>query len=111
LTHSKPQSDFLRGLETIAEEASGNYFATIGAAKEFIRLLWECSVVGTGGFYLNYVNADGGAGFPQELFADEREATLWLVVVLSSQSRVQDPNRNLYAFNNAAAAAIEVSPL
>jgi LysM repeat protein len=83
------------------ETLSGLYFARIGAAKEFIRLLWECSVVGTGGFYLNYVNADNGAGLPQNLFADSNGATLWLIIILSSQCRAKSPDRNLYGFTNA----------
>ena len=55
---------------------SGEYYARLEAVTDFLRLVWEASVTGSGGFYLNYVNANGGAGLPETLFANGDTATL-----------------------------------
>ena len=92
---------------------SDEFYATIDDAKDFIRLLWEATVVGTGGFYLNYAVQGSGTGLPASLFSQGTEATLWLLVLLNSQSsssmseatsgeastNTLNP-RSLYTFNN-----------
>ena len=103
LTHSGPEG---AAADADAEEAapqSGDYYANIAASKDFIKFLWEASIVGTGGFYLNYSVQDGGAGLPGDIFVDGNDATLWMVVVLESQSTAQPTVRSFYAFNNCAA--------
>ena len=52
LTHSGPTFSLLaQGLPV-----SGQYHATLeqSASPDFLKLLWEASIVGTGGYYLNY---------------------------------------------------------
>ncbi len=69
-----------------------------GDSLEFLQLLWECSTVKSGGYYLRYVTADGTLGLPGTLFAAGREATLQLVIVLDEQTIA---NPVAFAFNNA----------
>ena len=95
VTHSGPQ-----GLAATGE--AGDYFSTISSAGAFLKYLWECSIVGTGGFYLNYVNKDGNPGLPPEIFSGGSNAQLWLVMLLDSQARAHGPERGLYTFNNCA---------
>ncbi len=92
LTHSGPQLAAAR----LSPPSQGAYFATLepAASASFIRLLWECSVVGSGGFYLNYVNAVGGAGLPSTLFSNGNEGSLWLVVTQPTQSQTVYPFSN-----------------
>ncbi|HKE55501.1 MAG TPA: LysM domain-containing protein, partial [Pyrinomonadaceae bacterium] len=89
-------------LRAAAPEPSGTYYSTLAALEPFLRLLWEASVTGSGGFYLNYVNGDGEVGFPDELFVNGDVATITLLLLLESQSRNEDPDRALYSFNNCA---------
>lgn len=107
LTHSGPEATTAeRALREVAlrevAPQSGDYYATIAAAKDFIKFLWEASIVGTGGFYLNYSVQDGGAGLPGDIFVNGNDAILWMVVVLQSQSATEPPVRSFYGFNNCA---------
>jgi LysM repeat protein len=97
VTHSGPQARD----PSAPGPASGDYYANLLAAREFVRLVWEISAVGTGGFYLNYYTASG-AGLPDNLFTEGNIATLLLVVVPRAQSRAESPDRRLYPFNNCA---------
>lgn len=84
------------GLLAAAEpEPAGPGWAGLGAPGPFLRLLWEASITGTGGFYLRYREADGGAGLPGPAFTDSGEGSLWLVALTA--------DRRLRPFHNAAA--------
>ena len=51
---------------------------------DFLKLLWECSITRSGGFYLYYYNSDSQQGLPSEAFNDKGEATLTLLITYSS---------------------------
>lgn len=72
--------------------------AALSAAPDFLRLLWEASLAGGAGYYLNYVKSSG-ASLPATLFSKGDTATITLLIVLSSQNVAYPP---LYSFNNAA---------
>jgi LysM repeat protein len=99
-THSNATAD--RVARPVA--ISGDYYSTIKSPAEFLKHVWEASVTGSGGFYLNYVTTSS-TGLPDDLFADGDEAKLWAVVLLDSQSRSFAPDRRLYPFNNCAVLA------
>lgn len=102
------QSALLLG-ET-APPASGEYYARLEATTDFLRLVWEASVTGSGGFYLNYVNANGGAGLPETLFANSDTATITLLIMSPLQSEALPPDRGLYPFNNCAVVGDNIDP-
>ncbi|MBV9577245.1 MAG: LysM peptidoglycan-binding domain-containing protein [Chloroflexi bacterium] len=77
------------------------YQASIRQPAAFMQCVWEASVTGSGGFYLEYVNRDGN-GFPDALFADGPEARIRLVYLSAEQGTGSAPNRNLFAYNNCA---------
>jgi hypothetical protein len=52
---------------------------------EFIKLLWELSVVRSGGYYLFYQVIDGGGGLPSTIFDASGTATMSLVVTFKAQ--------------------------
>lgn len=82
------------------------YFASLEKAdsRRFIKLLWETSLVGSGGFYWQYLDALG-KGLPDTLFADNSEVKMWLVVVLDSQLNETGTSKTVHNFNNCVVLA------
>ncbi|GIQ61343.1 hypothetical protein Flavo103_44780 [Flavobacterium collinsii] len=62
----------------IAEIPERDY-NTLNNAGDFIKLLWECSIVRSGGFYFYYNNSEN-KGLPDTLFAGNGIANIALVV-------------------------------
>lgn len=81
----------------------GDYYAAIGDAKRFLTLLWEASVVGGGGYWLE-ITAPDGSGLPDQIFGGEGGGLLSLMIVLGSQSSAA-PSRKLVSFNTCALVA------
>ncbi|MCT9825452.1 hypothetical protein [Pseudomonas veronii] len=79
---------------------SGPYYAPMSNALGFLTLLWEASVVGGGGYWLDLTDAAGN-GLGDEIWGPDGNALISLVVVLDSQSQAT-PQRRLYSFNNTA---------
>lgn len=72
--------------------------APLSSVVDFITLLWEASITRSGGFYLNYINQNGGAALPPSVFNNTTEATLSLLVILDSQAASRDAA--ILSFNN-----------
>lgn len=72
--------------------------------QQFLKLLWECSIVRSGGFYLYYNNNEGNTGLPDSLFASSDTATLSLFLAY------QLPDTTLPDFVNACATGDHVDP-
>lgn len=85
---------------------SGPYYAPMSNALGFLTLLWEASVVGGGGYWLDLTDAAGN-GLGDEIWGPDGNALISLVVVLDSQSRAT-PQRRLYSFNNTALLGVPV---
>lgn len=62
---------------TAAAEDSSN---TLNTSGDFIKLLWECSIVRSGGYYFYYITSEGGQGLPDYLFAKDGNAQLQLLI-------------------------------
>ncbi|MEA2664767.1 MAG: hypothetical protein QOI11_1711, partial [Candidatus Eremiobacteraeota bacterium] len=86
LSNGTPKLGARRAARVALRAAQDDYSATLDPAqsKTFVELLWECSVVRSGGFYLSY-RAAGGATFPDRIFGPNGEAALKLVVLFGSQ--------------------------
>ncbi|MEU6237969.1 hypothetical protein ABZ885_33825, partial [Kitasatospora sp. NPDC047058] len=87
-----------------ASATAGRHFAAIADTERFLTLLWECSVVGGGGYWLQYRGE-----VPDSIFDQDGLARLSLLAQLSSQCG-EDPDRHLYAFTNAAVVGDGVDP-
>ncbi|HEX2078549.1 MAG TPA: LysM peptidoglycan-binding domain-containing protein, partial [Longimicrobium sp.] len=99
-THSGDAA-FARGRAADPEPPTwGEYFARVADSARFLTLMWECSVVGGGGYWLQYTAADGSP-LPETIFAADGTARLTLVVLLASQTAAA-PARTLQPFNNCA---------
>lgn len=81
------------GLRLAVGDAVPQYHVGIGAAADFIKLLWECSTVNTGGYYLKYVTAGDGLGLPDTLFDQDRNGTIQLLVIFASQKQSGGPTK------------------
>ncbi|MEW2116966.1 LysM peptidoglycan-binding domain-containing protein [Streptomyces sp. NPDC005474] len=101
LSHSgpvAPRAD-AAALAATAATAAGppTCLATIDRPADFLTLIWEASVVRTGGFYLEYANT-GGTGLPGHLFGQGPTADVTLLVLLGSQ--LESTMTGLLPFNN-----------
>jgi LysM repeat protein len=86
------------------EGSAGDYYSLITSPGDFLQYIWEASITGTGGFYLNYFTEDG-SGLPEQIFATDGSAELWAVLLLDTQTSPNAPDRALYPFNNCAVLA------
>ena len=86
--------------------------AAIDEPLAFTTLAWQCSVIGGGGFWLDYRTTDGKS-LPEAIFAADGTAELTLVVQLTSQTTWNPPAqpvRRLYSFNNVALVGPGIDP-
>ncbi|MGN6216916.1 MAG: hypothetical protein ACTHN7_08165 [Solirubrobacterales bacterium] len=63
------------------------------APIDFVRLLWECSITRSGGFYLYYSGPEGGKGLPDAIFNDKGEAALTLLLLHGAPAEPARRNR------------------
>jgi LysM repeat protein len=95
------QADVKALLASVDEPAADELaFADISDSANFLDLLWSAGVVGTGGYFLNYVA--GEQGLPDTIFDQQGNASLRLLVILPTQSKTIDPVRSFYPFNTCA---------
>ena len=52
----------------------------LNAPEDFIRLIWECSIVRSGGYYLFYQNMTENTGLPKDIFDDDETAVLSILI-------------------------------
>ena len=83
-----------------AAATAGRHVASLGDAERFLTLLWECSVVGGGGYWMRF-----GGDVPEAVFDQDGLAQLSLVVQVASQS-----DRRLRSFGNVALVGDGVDP-
>ena len=80
-TNLSTETNPVRDAARLARLAANPAPSGIGnSTHEFLRLLWELSVVRSGGYFLYYETVDGGAGLPASLFDSTGTATVSAVV-------------------------------
>ncbi|MGH9927778.1 MAG: LysM peptidoglycan-binding domain-containing protein, partial [Pyrinomonadaceae bacterium] len=94
----------------MSSQPSGEFYARLEAIPDFLRLAWEASITGSGGFYLNYVNSNSGTGLPETLFANGDIATITLLLLTAPQDQISRPDLGLYPFNNCAVVGDNIDP-
>jgi hypothetical protein len=84
--------------------------APITDAANFLMLLWECSVVGGGGYWLQTSGPDNNPALPASIFGGDGSAVLSVLITIDSQTQAS-PSRGLLNFNNCAVVgdAIDLS--
>jgi hypothetical protein len=77
---------------------------------DFVRLLWECSITRSGGFYLYYcTDPVEHTGLPSAIFNDRGEATLTLLLLYGAPADAARRNR-LAGYVNATVTAGYIDP-
>ncbi|MEZ4783418.1 MAG: LysM peptidoglycan-binding domain-containing protein [Candidatus Kapaibacterium sp.] len=104
LTHSS-NTVFLEG-SMLTGDPTDVYAAPISDVIDFIALLWEASITRSGGFFLNYTNANGGAGLPADVFGTESVASISLLILLDSQTETKDAP--ILPFNNCGVIGVNI---
>ncbi|MDT8758460.1 hypothetical protein MZO42_07105 [Sphingomonas psychrotolerans] len=99
----------LKAESEAAMPIQGADFAQIDAPKSFVTLLWECSVVGGGGFVLGYAATDGSA-LPDWLFSAQGTATITLLAIPKPQVSTLKPYFNCVAVgDNVDASTVSLA--
>lgn len=102
-TVTRPPSRLSRSLEAPVADAAQT-------TVDFVRLLWECSITRSGGFYLYYcTDPVRHTGLPDAIFNDRGEAVLTLLLLHGAPSDPTQRNR-LPGYVNAAVTAGFVDP-
>ncbi|NIF06603.1 LysM peptidoglycan-binding domain-containing protein [Chryseobacterium sp. Tr-659] len=83
-TETNPDTSALIMAERMATEAAPTT-GILNSIYDFIRLLWECSITRSGGYYLMYNETEGNTGFPSSVFGKGDTANVRLLVTYSSQ--------------------------
>lgn len=65
----------------------------LNTSYDFLKLLWECSITRSGGYYLYYFESAAGNGFPSRIFNDKGEASLTLLAIQSKPNDAGQQNR------------------
>jgi len=95
-----------------ADPTAGRHFASIADTERFLTLLWECSVVGGGGYWMQFRGDAGDVA--ESIFDQDGLAQLSLLIQMESQSTTNAtegwPVRHLLAFNNCAAVGDGLDP-
>jgi hypothetical protein len=76
---------------------------------EFIKMLWECSITRSGGFYLYYENKVKHSGLPSLIFNENSEASLGLLITYADTGLMIKPNL-LYDYMNVAITGQSINP-
>lgn len=97
-----PQSAGLRIDEVSAQEA---FSGILNPYYEFLRLLWECSVTRSGGFFLYYNVPGAGTGLPDQLFKGSETAVINILVQYKNPITTTAANQ-LFDFMNALVTAV-----
>lgn len=105
-TVTQNSSNLLLAMDADPAPPPPAHTATIAETANFVRLLWEGSVVGGAGYYLNYVKTDG-TGLPDSLFTQGSEATLTLLILINEPFTPPAPPP-IHAFHNCAVVATNI---
>ncbi|MBN9295841.1 MAG: hypothetical protein J0I41_02470 [Filimonas sp.] len=82
-TETNPEQMMAFALDAVEDNATAPN--TLNSFSNFVTLLWECSIVRSGGFYLYYNNVAGGnAGLPSTLFDANGNASVQILITYNS---------------------------
>jgi LysM repeat protein len=83
-TETNPDTSALKMAAREEAEAAPNT-GVLNSIYDFIRLLWECSITRSGGYYLMYNESESNTGFPSSVFGKGDTAHVRLLVTYSTQ--------------------------
>lgn len=83
-TETNPSNPAFKGMLMAVEETQ-TATGILNSTYDFIRLLWECSITRSGGYYLLYNETESNKGFPDTIFGKGDTATIRLMLTYSNQ--------------------------
>ncbi|HEU0131220.1 MAG TPA: hypothetical protein VFQ85_09555 [Mycobacteriales bacterium] len=104
---TETRSGLTRAAGAETDPTAGQHYASIADSERFLTLLWECSVVGGGGYWMRMRGATQDV--PDSIFDQDGLATLTLLVQLATQTR-PSPDLHLRSFTNVAVVGDGVDP-
>jgi hypothetical protein len=63
----------------------------LNSIYDFIRLLWECSITRSGGYYLMYNETEGDTGFPSSVFGKEIQPMYACSLLTAASTTINQP--------------------
>ncbi|NUT95258.1 MAG: LysM peptidoglycan-binding domain-containing protein, partial [Saccharothrix sp.] len=81
-------------------------YATLAAPVPFLRLLWEASITGSGGFYLDYSTATQD-GLPSSVFSGGADGVVHVVALVGDPAH---PDRTLHPYTTGAVVGSALDP-
>ncbi len=81
-TETNPTPTAFKAMALVTEEPATKV-GILNSTYDFIRLLWECSITRSGGYYLLYNETESDKGFPDSIFGKGNTATIRLMVTYS----------------------------
>lgn len=94
-TRANPGAGFAQAIPGADADAAGGLIGM--TALQFVRFVWESSVVRSGGYYVYYRDTVDGAGLPGYLFNAIDEISVSLLVTYRSREAVLQPYMNTVA--------------
>lgn len=83
-TETNPDTSAMRMMARETTEETPDT-GILNSIYDFIRMLWECSITRSGGYYLMYNETESNTGFPSSVFGKGDNANVRLLVTYSSQ--------------------------
>lgn len=87
-TDSNPDEAYL-SKEMPKKNEDGAVYSFLSNSPDFLQLIWECSIVNSGGFYLCYIT-DSGEDLPESLFKSAPSVSVQLVVSCAENTPLTD---------------------
>jgi hypothetical protein len=92
-TESAPPSEEVFALAAMVEAPADDYSAAMNQYYNFFKLVWECSIVNAGGYYLYYKNENSSDnGLPSYLFDSSTTTSLTLLITFKEGAQVASYN-------------------
>jgi hypothetical protein len=101
-TESAPPSADLLAMALVVEQPPADqYSAAMNQYYYFFKLIWECSIVNAGGYYLYYVD-ESGNGLPSYLFDAGTTTDISLLITFNSGQQVASYNNCVVTTSSGA---------
>lgn len=101
-TESAPPSEGALAMEFVETQAPADqYSAAMNQYYYFFKLIWECSIVNAGGYYLYYLD-DSGNGLPSYLFDGGKTTDVSLLITFNSDQQVAPYNNCVVTTSSGA---------
>jgi hypothetical protein len=108
-TESRPPPLLAMAMAAVTATDADPQYATFDDHRQLLRLIWELSIVNSGGFFLYYETAESG-DFPDDLFSGGGQVAISLLIGFKSEAATS-PFLSMPAYGKFAAVDTELTPV